>query len=106
MGEGSSGGREKRGMTIAEFQTLIENLYLERDTQRGLENNFIWFIEEVGELARALHRENPRELEGEFADVLAWLSTLASLSGVDLNQATQKYSQGCPQCKSSPCQCP
>jgi NTP pyrophosphatase (non-canonical NTP hydrolase) len=93
-------------MTIAEFQSLIEALYFERDAGRGLERTFFWFIEEVGELARALHRESRGELQEEFADVFAWLVTLASLVGVDLDQAVNKYTHGCPKCRACPCRCP
>lgn len=96
-------------MTIQEFQRLIEALYLQRDSARGRDATFVWFVEEVGELARALLRPRPdggKNLREEFADVLAWLSTLASLAGVDLEAAaTEKYSKGCPKCRSSPCAC-
>jgi hypothetical protein len=38
--------------------------------------------------------------------VLAWLATLASLSGVDLEAAARaKYALGCPRCKAAPCAC-
>lgn len=80
-------------MHIAEFQRLIEQLYLERDSARGLEGTYMWFAEEVGELTRALRRGHTgADLEGEFADVFAWLVSLASLKGVDLEQvALAKY---------------
>ena len=67
-------------MQIAEFQKLIEKIYYARDSERGLAGTHMWFCEEVGELTRALRRNQRDELEGEFADVLAWLSTLASIS--------------------------
>ncbi len=94
-------------MEIARFQKLIESLYFERDSARGLEGTYMWFAEEVGELTRGLRRgESLEYLEGEFADVLAWLSTLASIAGVDLQQAAQKkYGQGCPRCGATPCSC-
>jgi NTP pyrophosphatase (non-canonical NTP hydrolase) len=38
--------------------------------------------------------------------VLAWLSTLASIAGVDLEAAARKkYEAGCPRCKETPCAC-
>lgn len=93
-------------MRVAEFQQLIERIYFERDSKRGLSGTHMWFCEEVGELTRALRRNQKSELEGEFADVLAWLSTLASMSGIDLEAAAaKKYAQGCPRCKSVPCAC-
>ena len=93
-------------MEIAGFQKLIESIYYERDSARGLAGTHMWFCEEVGELTRALRRDTREELEGEFADVLAWLSTLASMSGIDLEQAAKaKYAKGCPRCTSTPCAC-
>ena len=93
-------------MHIAQFQRLIEDIYYEKDAARGLAGTHMWFAEEVGELTRALRRGRREELEGEFADVLAWLSTLASLAGVDLERAAAaKYAEGCPRCASTPCRC-
>ena len=93
-------------MQVAEFQKLIEKIYYERDHARGLSGTHMWFCEEVGELTRALRRNKREELEGEFADVLAWLATLASLSGIDLEAAARKkYEHGCPRCKAAPCAC-
>lgn len=97
-------------MKIQEFQELIEELYLERDAARGRDRTFLWFVEEVGELARALARprdDDGQNLREEFADVLAWLSTLASLEGVSLEACVEeKYGRGCPKCSASPCACP
>jgi NTP pyrophosphatase (non-canonical NTP hydrolase) len=92
--------------TIAAFQRRIEDVYGERDARRGVEGTFVWFVEEVGELARALQRRDPANLREEFADVLAWLTTLASLTGVDMAAAAGKYAAGCPRCHATPCACP
>ncbi len=94
-------------MRIADFQRLIEDVYGARDSARGLPGTHMWFCEEVGELTRALRRGERESLAGEFADVLAWLSTLASLAGVELEQAARsKYGEGCPRCRATPCVCP
>ncbi len=93
-------------MEIREFQEKIEAIYFERDSARGLEGTHMWFMEEVGELTRALRRDQRDELEGEFADVFAWLSTLASIAKVDLEEAVRnKYEGGCPRCEATPCAC-
>ena len=93
-------------MEIRDFQKRIEEIYFERDSARGLAGTHMWFCEEVGELTRALRRGHQDELEGEFADVLAWLATLASMSGVDLERAAMaKYERGCPRCSATPCSC-
>ena len=94
------------GLSIREFQRRIEAAFLERDRRRGTAKTFVWFVEEVGELARALKKGDPENLREEFGDVLAWLSTLASLSGVDLETAAAAYERGCPSCAASPCRCP
>ena len=86
------------------FQEQIERIYFERDKARGWEKTFAWFVEEVGELARALHR-GEGDLEGEFADAAAWLVTLASIRGIDMGEAARKYAGGCPRCGETPCNC-
>ncbi len=93
-------------MTIREFQDLIERTYYERDARRGVGLTFAWFVEEVGELARGIVRPERGAVEEEFADVLAWLATLASIQGVDLEKAAAaKYARGCPRCGRIPCAC-
>jgi len=98
-----------RRMKISEFQKRIEEIYFARDSARGRDGTFVWFVEEVGELAKALARprqDGGQNVREEFADVLAWLATLASIAGVDLEVAAiEKYSQGCPKCKAVPCAC-
>jgi len=78
-------------MTINEFQNLISKKYEKRDRQRGVPATFMWFIEEVGELATALASNDKKNKEEEFADVFAWLCTLANISDVDLEKACNKY---------------
>jgi len=94
-------------MKIAEFQDLIRRTYHARDVKRGLDKDFLWFTEEVGELAEAVRRRDPAMVTEEVADVLAWLCTVASISGVDVQEAAlAKYGKGCPRCASIPCACP
>lgn len=93
-------------MHLAEFQRRIEAIYFERDRGRGLAGNYMWLAEEIGELSRALRRGTEADKHEEFADCLAWLATLASLSGIELEEAVKKYSCGCPRCGATPCSCP
>jgi len=92
-------------MEIAELQETLRRTYYERDSKRGRDATFRWMTEEVGELARALRHGDPDELAHELSDVLAWLTSLANLSGVDLDEAAARYATGCPRCGSSPCAC-
>ena len=80
-------------MLISEFQQLISQKYLERDQQRGTPATFMWFIEEVGELATALAGDDQENKVEEFADVFAWLCTLANINDVDLEKACEKYTK-------------
>lgn len=63
-------------------------------------------MEEVGELSRALRRGGHEDRVEEFSDVLAWLTTLADLADVDLDEAAGRYVEGCPRCHRVPCECP
>ncbi len=79
-------------MEIRDFQELIARRYKERDLERGVPRTFMWFVEEVGELATALADGKDRtNMEEEFADVFAWLCTLANITDIDLEQACGKY---------------
>ena len=93
-------------ITLAEFQKIIRDMYLEKDVARGIDGTFMWLMEEVGELASALRNGTHEERLGEFADVLAWLATIANVAGVDLTEAVaKKYGSGCPGCGQFICTC-
>lgn len=92
-------------MTLQDFQRQMRTLYGERDHARGLARTFAWFTEECGELSRALFRGTPQQQREEFADVLAWLASLAEQAGIDLAEAAARYADGCPRCGATPCAC-
>jgi len=93
-------------VSLADFQQLIRKMYFEKDLARGIDGTFMWLMEEVGELASALRSGTHEERLGEFADVLAWLATIANVAGVDLSEAIAlKYGAGCPGCGQFACTC-
>lgn len=93
-------------VTLPEFQRLIKSMFGAKDASRGVDGTFMWLMEEVGELAGALRHGNKDDLALEFADVLAWLVTLANIAEVDLNEAViRKYGGGCPRCRQAVCDC-
>jgi NTP pyrophosphatase (non-canonical NTP hydrolase) len=99
-------GAERHEITLGDFQLLIRNMYLEKDVARGVDGTFMWLMEEVGELAAALRDGSHDDRVGEFADVLAWLTTIANVVGVDLSEAVcRKYGSGCPGCGHLVCTC-
>ncbi|HEY2148255.1 MAG TPA: MazG nucleotide pyrophosphohydrolase domain-containing protein [Pirellulales bacterium] len=92
--------------SLSSFQQLIRDMYLKKDIARGVDGTFMWLIEEIGELASALRNGTHEEQLGEFADVLAWLATIANVVGVDLSEAVaRKYGAGCPGCGQLVCTC-
>lgn len=82
--------RRPAALTIKAFQKHIFDRYDKADRARGWPKTFAYFIEEVGELAIALTGEDRANLEEEFADVLAWLCTMANISDVDLATVVQR----------------
>lgn len=94
-------------MDLGDFQKLIDEMYSHKDRERGPAGTFLWLMEEIGELAAAIgDRASLAEKEGEFADVMAWLVTLANVEGVDLSKALHaKYGAGCPGCGLMVCTC-
>ena len=97
---------ERPEISLADFQQLIRAMYFEKDEARGVEATFLWLIEEIGELATSLRSGTHEERLGEFADVLAWLATIANVAGVDLTEAVaRKYGSGCPGCGQFVCTC-
>ena len=94
-------------VSLTDFQQLIRDMYFDKDQARGVDGTFMWLMEEVGELAAALREGSHEDRLEEFADVLAWLTTIANVVGVDLNEAvTRKYGAGCPGCGQFVCTCP
>lgn len=112
----------ERQVTVGQFQQLIHEMYYDKDVARGIPGTFMWFMEEVGELSSALRacgdttqrdsqppqwEQMRQNLKEEFADVLAWLATMANVAEVDLNAAIlEKYGSGCPGCQLFICSCP
>jgi len=91
---------------IDTIQQLMKDLYLERDTKRGIEKTFLKLIEEVGELAESIVLNNQAKIEEELADVIAWTVSIANIYNIDLLSAVyKKYSNICPKCKNNPCTC-
>ncbi|HEY8669146.1 MAG TPA: MazG nucleotide pyrophosphohydrolase domain-containing protein [Tepidisphaeraceae bacterium] len=83
---------DAQNLTLADFQKHIAGRYEKVDRERGTPKTFLWFIEEIGELATALNGADRANLQEEFADVIAWLCTLANINDVDLAQAViNKY---------------
>lgn len=92
--------------SFAGFQQLIREMYFDKDEARGVDGTFMWLTEEIGELAGALRTGSHEDRLEEFADVFAWLTTIANIVGVDLTEAMKKkYGEGCPGCGQFICNC-
>ncbi len=98
---------QKEELSIADLQRHIRTMYFEKDVMRGVDGTFMWLMEEIGELAAALRGNDRENLAEEFADVIAWLATIANVADIDLNAALiAKYGNGCPGCSRLECVCP
>jgi NTP pyrophosphatase (non-canonical NTP hydrolase) len=94
-------------VSIREFQNMMRRIYFARDSKRGVTGTYRWLREELDELEEALDNADKRALQEEFADVIAWLASLANVLNIDLEKATlEKYDKCCPKCRSAPCNCP
>ena len=94
-------------MYINEFQKMMRQLYFEKDSKRETEGTLNWLEDELHELREALEEGDIKAAEKEFADVLAWLASLANVVDIDLEKAAlTKYPNKCPKCGLSPCNCP
>jgi NTP pyrophosphatase (non-canonical NTP hydrolase) len=93
--------------SLKEFQNIMKKMYYERDLKRGIYKTMLWLVSEVGEFSDALiHNKDKIELEGEAADILAWLCSECNLLGIDLEEAVfKKYGKECPKCGLTPCNC-
>jgi len=86
---------------------MMRAIYYHKDSRRGAKRTWEWLLEEVRELGDALQSGDERALASEFADVLAWLASLANVVGVDLEEAfLTKYPGRCPKCGRAVCACP
>jgi NTP pyrophosphatase (non-canonical NTP hydrolase) len=85
---------------------MMRRLYFHRDSERGVKGTYCWLLDELEELGEALNGGNKEATEKEFADALAWLASLANITGIELEKAAiNKYSGKCPKCQQAPCQC-
>jgi NTP pyrophosphatase (non-canonical NTP hydrolase) len=85
---------------------MMKRLYFHRDSERGVRGTYDWLLDELAELWEALEEGDKEAAEKEFADVIAWLASLANITGINLEEAAiKKYSNKCPKCQQAPCQC-
>ena len=93
-------------MRIKEAQRMMKELYYERDKRRGIERTFMWMVEEVGELSEAIMSGDEEKISEEFADLIAWMFSLANVLQVDVEEVfLSKYDWKCPKCRENPCVC-
>lgn len=92
-------------MDLRRLQEVIEITYGERDRARGVPATVAWLAEEIGELAQAVRKGDRSAQLHEFGDVVAWVASLANQMGIDLDEAIDRYRNGCPRCTCAPCRC-
>jgi NTP pyrophosphatase (non-canonical NTP hydrolase) len=90
---------------LRELQTLMDRTYGESDRARGVPATVAWLTEELGELAQAVRKGSTDQQRHELGDVLAWLASLANQLDISMNDAVERYANGCPKCGHIPCRC-
>lgn len=93
------------GVNLVELQDVIERTYGELDRGRSVAHTIAWLTEEFGELAQAIRKGTPAQIEHEFGDVMAWVASLANQMDVDLTAVIERFADGCPKCDALPCTC-
>jgi NTP pyrophosphatase (non-canonical NTP hydrolase) len=78
-------------MEIHAFQEAIDQRFGTTDRQRGVSAAVAWLTEEIGELAQAARKGTTADQQHELGDVLAWLASLATQLGVDLDEAAADH---------------
>jgi len=93
-------------MDTKDAQDLMKRIYFEKDRERGVQGTILRTFEELAELSEAISGGKQKDIDGEMADVFAWLCSLANLLNVDLLEAlVKKYPNGCSKCGNVPCEC-
>ena len=76
--------------SLRQLQRAIAEAYTARDEARGLHATMLWLVEEIGELAEAVLKGDPRLAEEEIADVIAWTLSVAELLSIDAEEALKR----------------
>jgi len=92
-------------MHLDELRDLMDRTYGLQDSERGIPATIAWLAEEIGELAQAVRKGTREQQLHELGDVLAWLGSLAAQLGLSMDEAVDRYANGCPKCSASPCAC-
>jgi NTP pyrophosphatase (non-canonical NTP hydrolase) len=92
--------------SFADLQARLERTYGNRDRARGAAMTMAWLFEEVGDLAKAARKGTREEQLNELSDVMAWVIALANQLGLSIDEALERYADGCPRCKADICVCP
>jgi NTP pyrophosphatase (non-canonical NTP hydrolase) len=90
---------------LAAIQDVIHRTYGDRDAKRGVPSIIAWITEEVGELAQAVRKGTRVQQIHEIGDVMAWVASLANQLDIDLDDAMNRFADGCPKCHAAPCVC-
>jgi NTP pyrophosphatase (non-canonical NTP hydrolase) len=78
-------------MELAQWQTLMDDLYGVQDRERGIPATVAWLCEELGELAQAVRKGTRDQQLHELGDVLAWLASLANQLDLSLDDAADRF---------------
>lgn len=85
--------------TIRDWQNMFANIYGNVNSNLTPEEIWLHLMEEAGEVAKDMRKENFNTLALNLPDVFAWLCSFANRIGIDLEDAVwSKYPRVCPYC--------
>ena len=89
-----------RPLTLAEWQTMFNHIFGRRNAGVPLTDIWLHLMEEAGEVAEDLRKEDFSMLRQDLPDIFAWLCAFANKYGIELGQvAWDKFPGICPYCQ-------
>ncbi|KAB2893792.1 MAG: hypothetical protein F9K28_07530 [Bacteroidetes bacterium] len=87
-------------MTIREWQKMFNKIYGKNNKELTDADAWIQFMEETGEFAKIMRKQNYAGLGDGLADLFAWLCAFADHRAIDIEDALwRKYPRICPYCE-------
>ena len=95
-----------RPESLKEWQATLKRIYGNINRLESRKRLWFHFMEEIGEISKALRHNNRENLEEECADALAWLLPLCTKLEADLDDLTwNNFPWECKVCHKQKCEC-
>ena len=82
--------RSRMPQSLEDFQKMFKRIFGKINDDLPIENSWLHFVEECGELSEELRCGNSQGAIEETGDVFAWLIAMANKLGIDLEGAIEE----------------